>query len=258
MTNSRTVHRVALLAFVSASLAIGTACSTKGVTNDAGTEGDAAVDANTEPTTDANAPDASPDANDASKDGGGGDASTDARSDANTQDASDASDAAPDVAPAAFTLQTSAFAEGTAIPAIHACNAHQSPALTWTAGPTGTMGYAVVMIDKTRIGTNDEVHWVLFDIPAATLSLAQAVARSANPGTPAGSKQVLSFDGLPGYFGPCPPIGDAAHVYEFRVYAMNTNALGNVTTATNKQTAAANVAQAAIGVTNAVSGTYAR
>lgn len=202
---------------------------------------------------------------DAAKDGAGvsdsgTDAASDASADANdvSDAAVDAADAAPDVAPAPFVLQTNAFAQGASIPAVHACNTHASPALTWTAGPAGTMGYAVVMIDKTRVGTNDEVHWVLFDVPQGTLSLSQGVARSATPGTPAGSKQVNSFDGLPGYFGPCPPVGDAAHTYEFRVYAMSAANLANVTTATNKQTAAANVAAAALAVTNVVSGTYAR
>jgi hypothetical protein len=175
--------------------------------------------------------------------------------------ASDASDATAeaDVAPTPFTVQTAAFAQGAAIPALHACNTHASPALSWTAGPAGTQSYAVVMIDKTRGGTNDEVHWVIFDIPAATRALGQGVLRQANLADPAGAKQVSSFDALPGYFGPCPPQGDGAHVYEWRVYAMPQANLATVTPATNKQTAqAAVMAGALAGTVNVVSGTYAR
>lgn len=249
-------HAVGLLT----TLGIFVACSSaqKGGETDAGTLVDASlpgVDA-------ADVPDTSKPLVDAAKDTGGGDATTDASVDGGIDAASDsavdAADATVDAAPAPFTLSTSAFAQGATIPAAHACNTHASPALTWTAGPANTLSYAVVMIDKTRVGTNDEVHWVLFDVPSSTLSLAQGVARSANPGAPAGSKQVLSFDGLPGYFGPCPPMGDGAHTYEFRVYAMPVANLGNVTTSTGKQTAAANVASGALAMTNIVSGTYAR
>lgn len=165
---------------------------------------------------------------------------------------------AADAGPAPFALTTSAFAEGAAIPAVHACNTHASPPLAWTSGPAGTQSYAVVMIDKTRVGTGDEVHWVLFDVPATTLALAAGVPRTENLAVPAGAKQVASFDALPGYFGPCPPVGDGAHVYEWRVYSRSEAALGTVSTATGKQAAAAAVAAGALAVTNAVSGTFAR
>lgn len=188
-------------------------------------------------------------------------AGSDGARDATTND-SGVVDASPvdaaDAAPVPFALSTTAFAQGTAIPAVHACNVHMSPPLAWTPGPAGTQSYAVVMIDKTRVGTGDEVHWVLFDVPAATLAVPQDLPRNATLAAPAGAKQVTSFDGLPGYFGPCPPVGDGAHVYEWRVYARSEAALGTLTTATGKQAAAAAVVTGALAVTNAVSGTFAR
>ncbi len=219
----------------------GTSGSSGGVPGDGGT-----------PVLDAAAPDTSTSSDAAGRDGAG-DATT---SDSGVVDASvvDATDAAP----VPFALTTTAFAQGTAIPAVHACNAHMSPPLAWTPGPAGTQSYALVMIDKTRVGTGDEVHWVLFDVPATTLAVPQDLPRTATLAVPAGAKQVTSFDGLPGYFGPCPPVGDGAHVYEWRVYARSEAALGTLTTATGKQAAAAAVMAGALAVTNAVSGTFAR
>src|SRR5438552_2672943 len=73
-------------------------------------------------------------------------------------------------APATLTLTSTAFTEGTMIPAAQTCtgDSHMSPPLSWTAGPSGTMSYAIALVDMT----NTFVHWTIWDMPASTTSLA--------------------------------------------------------------------------------------
>lgn len=140
---------------------------------------------------------------------------------------------------APLTVTSAAFADGQPLPVKHSCgptsaNPHVSPPLAWTGGQAGAASYAVVMRDQTL---NDAFHWVIWDIPAATTSLPENVARVAAPAAPAGAKQaVVGFsaqfgDGAPGYFYACPPEADGAHTYTFTVYAMPMATLPNVTPA---------------------------
>jgi Raf kinase inhibitor-like YbhB/YbcL family protein len=211
---------------------------------DAGADTQTAVDA----AFDAAARDAS--AADAARDASiGVDAANDAQADAR--------DAAVDASRLPMALTITGFANAAAIPAVHACNVHQSPALSWTAGPAATGSYAVVMIDKTRAGSGDDVHWVAWDILPSTTSLAAGFPRASGfGGIP--TQQVNSFDGLPGYFGPCPPPGGGPHVYEFQVYAIPTATLGINAAVTNKQSVYAAVKSAAVESSNIWSGTYAQ
>jgi Raf kinase inhibitor-like YbhB/YbcL family protein len=128
----------------------------------------------------------------------------------------------------AFTLGSTAFSEGTAIPVKYTCKGgaqgNISPDLTWTAGPAGTLSYAVVLTDKT----NMLVHWAIWDIPSTVTSLPENLEKAPNPAAPAGSKQTLTPQGnASGYYGPCPP---NEHTYEFTVHALDVAMLPNVTT----------------------------
>lgn len=150
----------------------------------------------------------------------------------------------------AFALTSPAFVEGEEIPAKHACTGQNiSPELTWTAGPSGTMGYAIVFTDKS----NNLIHWVIWDIPTTVTSLPQHVANDANPADPPGSKQVKSYDGSTfGYLGPCPP---NKHTYEFEVHAVDVAALPNVTTASSRTAVNAEIMNHVLG-SAALSGTF--
>jgi len=117
-----------------------------------------------------------------------------------------------------------------AIPSKYACSpgANGSPDLTWTAGPAGTLSYAVVLTDKS----NNLLHWVIWDIPGGTTLLPAGVEKKATPAIPAGSKQVKSYDNKTfGYLGPCPP---NKHTYEFAVFALDVATLAGVTTASTR------------------------
>jgi hypothetical protein len=66
------------------------------------------------------------------------------------------------------------------------------------------------------------VHWVLYDLPASTSSLPEAVEPAD---LPAGTRQGRNDWRRTGYGGPCPPIG--RHRYFHKLYALDT-ALGDL------------------------------
>jgi Raf kinase inhibitor-like YbhB/YbcL family protein len=136
-------------------------------------------------------------------------------------------------ATSAFHLTSPAFTEGQTIPAANTCaGANTSPELDWTAGPAGTLSYAIIFTDKNNMLR----HWAIWDIPATTTSLQANLPKMSMPAMPAGAKQV-SFSGM-GYAGPCP--GANEHTYEFAVYAVNVASLPGTST-TPSQMAAQNV-----------------
>ena len=60
------------------------------------------------------------------------------------------------------------------------------------------------------------VHWVLYNIPATSHSLARGIGHKALPN---GTMEGLNDWGRTGYGGPCPPIGK--HRYFIKLYALD-------------------------------------
>jgi Raf kinase inhibitor-like YbhB/YbcL family protein len=130
-----------------------------------------------------------------------------------------------------MTLTSSVLTEGGMFAENNTCNGDdKSPDLTWTAGPSGTMSYAVVLLDTSLTPALN--HWVIWDIPANVTGLPAGLETTAMPSVPAGAKQ-KAFQGN-GYKGPCPPSGD--HLYTFTVYALPVATLSAAMT--SEQTAA--------------------
>jgi hypothetical protein len=120
---------------------------------------------------------------------------------------------------APMTLTSPAYDEGGMIPVANSCDGENvSPALEWTAGPSGTLSYAIIFRDLS----NNLGHAAIWDIPASTLSLPADVDRDYQPADVPGAVQCDAYDGQPGYAGPCPP---NAHTYEFRLYAVPSASL---------------------------------
>jgi len=115
-------------------------------------------------------------------------------------------------------VTSTAFAEGRPIPDKYTCSGpNVSPVLRWGNAPAGTKSFALIADDPDApVGT--WVHWVLYDLPPATMSLAENVPSS--PELPDGSKQGVNDFGQPGYGGPCPPPGKP-HRYFFKIYALD-------------------------------------
>lgn len=120
-----------------------------------------------------------------------------------------------------LTLSSPAFAPLGAIPKRHTCDGEDvSPPLAWTGAPAGTKSFALIVDDPDAPDPAAPkvvwVHWVLYDLPPATTSLA--------PGTiaktlPAGAREGLNDWKQPGWRGPCPPIG--RHRYFHKLYALD-------------------------------------
>ncbi|HUL02313.1 MAG TPA: YbhB/YbcL family Raf kinase inhibitor-like protein [Gemmatimonadales bacterium] len=119
-----------------------------------------------------------------------------------------------------FSLASSAFAEGTAIPVPHTCDgADRSPPLAWTDAPQGTLTFALIADDPDAPG-GTWVHWVLCDIPATLSALPENVSKADAPKELGGAVQGKNDSKRPGYAGPCPPPG-APHRYYFKLYALS-------------------------------------
>ncbi len=116
-----------------------------------------------------------------------------------------------------FQVTTDAFADGAPIPSVYTCQGRNiSPPLSWEAPPATTASFAVIVTDPDApMGT--WTHWLAWNIPPSTLSLAEGAA-----GLPAPWKQGRNDFKRSGYGGPCPPPGHGAHRYFFTLYALDT------------------------------------
>ena len=114
-----------------------------------------------------------------------------------------------------FKLSSPAFQDSGLIPQKFTCQGDNiSPELNWSEAPASTKSFALIMDDPDAPG-GTFTHWVLFDIPAATIQLAEG-----QPPIGIGGNNGLSQTG---YMGPCPPSG--IHRYYFRLYALDVPTL---------------------------------
>jgi Raf kinase inhibitor-like YbhB/YbcL family protein len=122
----------------------------------------------------------------------------------------------------AFTLTSPNHTEGAMFGDKYTCaaagfNGSLQPQLDWTAGPAGTMSYAITFIDRTLADQNNNLgyHWVIYNIPTTVMSLPEGFKMASSIGAMANSD----------YLGPCPNFGGGSaetHTYEFKIYALDT------------------------------------
>ena len=119
----------------------------------------------------------------------------------------------------ALELKSAAFAAGGTIPKKFTCDGPDvSPGLSWSDAPERTQSFALIMDDPDApVGT--WVHWVLYDLPAATHELPESVPKDGQLAS--GARQGVNDFRKLGYGGPCPPSGPA-HRYFFKLYALDT------------------------------------
>lgn len=117
--------------------------------------------------------------------------------------------------------------------------ANNFPGLSWSAGPTSTASYTIIVED---IDGGNWVHLNLSNISSASTSIA-TLAATANvvsfPSGIAGSNSWINVGGesrTSGWAGPCPPSG--THRYVFYVYAMSAthSAINDMTHSTFETT----------------------
>jgi len=114
-------------------------------------------------------------------------------------------------------LTSTAFAAEEPIPRKYTCDGEDiSPPLQWSDPPQDTRGFALIADDPDApVGT--WVHWVLYNLPAETCTLPEAVPPDAD--LPDGSRHGKNSWPWLGYGGPCPPSG--THRYFFKLYALD-------------------------------------
>jgi Raf kinase inhibitor-like YbhB/YbcL family protein len=127
-----------------------------------------------------------------------------------------------------MTLTVSGFADGTQIPVKFSQAAPgaepgggTSPAMNWSNTPPGTQSFVLHMHDmdvaRNRT-TDDQVHWVVWNIPAAATGLPEGVPKGSQ--LPDGSYQISATG--PVYRGPGAPATGPYHHYLFEIYALDT------------------------------------
>ena len=120
-----------------------------------------------------------------------------------------------------LTISSPAFANGGAIPQRYTCEGDDvSPPLAFGGVPAGTKSLALIEDDPDAPDPSAPqrtwVHWVLYNLPATTSSLAEGVKPSA---LPSGTLSGKNDWGRTGYGGPCPPVG--RHRYFHKLYALD-------------------------------------
>ena len=101
-----------------------------------------------------------------------------------------------------------------------------SPALKWSGAPADTKSFALLVHDPDApTGGAGWWHWVVANIPASVTELAKDAGRADGSGLPTGTAQINTDFGAPGWGGPCPPVGDKPHRYNFTLYALKVDRL---------------------------------
>jgi Raf kinase inhibitor-like YbhB/YbcL family protein len=117
---------------------------------------------------------------------------------------------APKEATHGMTISSPAFADEQSIPAKYTCDGSDTiPPLAFASVPPAAKSLALVVDDPDAPGGTFD-HWIVWNIPPSTSSVAEG---QAPPGTTGRS----SF-GKNAYGGPCPPRGE--HRYFFKLYAL--------------------------------------
>jgi Raf kinase inhibitor-like YbhB/YbcL family protein len=127
-----------------------------------------------------------------------------------------------------LTMTVAGFADGGQIPLRFSQAAEgaapgegTSPAITWSNAPAGTQSFVLHMHDmdlaRNRT-TDDQPHWVVWNIPATATGLPEGVPKGSP--RPDGSFQISATG--PVYRGPGAPATGPMHHYVFELFALDT------------------------------------
>jgi Raf kinase inhibitor-like YbhB/YbcL family protein len=120
-----------------------------------------------------------------------------------------------------MTLTTPAWADGGVIPAKYAQQGGDvSPPLSWSSVPETAASFVLIVHDldaATGPGTEDTLHWLVWNIPATARSLPERVPQGATLAD--GSRQISATG--PNYRGPAAPSSGPPHHYVFELFALD-------------------------------------
>jgi Raf kinase inhibitor-like YbhB/YbcL family protein len=128
----------------------------------------------------------------------------------------------------AMTLTIAAFPDGGQIPVKYSQAAEgvapgegTSPAITWANVPAGTQSFVLNMRDMDvarNKTTDDQAHWVVWNIPATDTGLPEGVPKG--PQLANGAHQISATGQM--YRGPGAAATGPQHHYMFELYALDT------------------------------------
>ena len=136
---------------------------------------------------------------------------------------------------ATLTVTSPAFQAGADIPFENTqYKGNVFPGLSWTAGPSGTKSYAVIMQDTDGMRAGAPIlHWTMANIPSTVTKLDPAMAAP-----PAGAQYGPNARGAnQPYMGPRTPPGPK-HRYHLQVFALDTTLPADATATYAAMTAA--------------------
>lgn len=114
---------------------------------------------------------------------------------------------------ASIDLRSPAFSDNDLIPGRHAHDRDNvSPALQWSGVPDGT-AELVLLCEDPDAPSGTFLHWLVTGIEPAATGVAEGQV-------PRGGREWTNGFGESGWAGPQPPVGDRAHRYFFRLYAL--------------------------------------
>ena len=117
---------------------------------------------------------------------------------------------------------TAPWAPGAEIPLKYTqAGGEVSPALSWDNPPQTVVSFALIVHDVSAAvnpGTDDVLHWMVWNIPAASRGLPEGVPRGSQ--LPDGTRQI-SVTG-PNYRGPGALASGPPHVYMFELFALDS------------------------------------
>jgi Raf kinase inhibitor-like YbhB/YbcL family protein len=124
------------------------------------------------------------------------------------------------LAEARMQISSPSFTPQGSIPEKYTCEgADTSPPLAWSGTPPTAKSLALIVDDPDAPDPSAPkmtwVHWVVYDVPPETTSLAEGASKAM----PKGARDGLNDWKRPGYGGPCPPIG--RHRYFFKLFALD-------------------------------------
>src|ERR1700722_15022483 len=130
-----------------------------------------------------------------------------------------------------MTLTSTEVADGAIIKAAQVANVfgckggNISPSLSWSGAPSDTKSFALTVYDPDAPTGSGFWHWVVFNIPASTMSIPKDAGNVKKKLMPKGAIQSRTDFGTDGYGGPCPPPGDKPHRYQITVFAVDVDKL---------------------------------
>ncbi len=121
-----------------------------------------------------------------------------------------------------MSLTTTGWSDGGMIPSKYTqAGAQLSPPLAWSNVPDGVQSFVLIARDTDAAigsGTDDVLHWMLWNIPASVRSLAEAIPQGNQ--LPDGTRQISASG--PYYRGPGAPASGPPHHYVFELFALDS------------------------------------